>query len=332
MGLGGKTRVAVVVPAYRRADLLLELLRQLPADRVSRVYISIDGPATGAEHDVNACREVAEEYAQSAPFPVLVHALPENVGAAANVLGAVSWMLRHEDRGAVLEDDCHPIPEFFDFVRDALDAYALRPEVWLVCGTQFAPAELIDGSHVLSPYPLIWGWATTADKWALAMADLQQSLLLTRPRLVHRLFPGPVDRFWISGHRRAAQGRVDAWDLPLVQVMRLKAALAVLPRTSLVSNVGDDARATHTAAEQRWTRSATLAVPMPLVEATPAISRTVAKWLERNVYEIGLRHCITTIVRRVLDMAESPMRAPLLQRLEATERLWNEAPGPPGVN
>lgn len=323
-----RRRLAVVIPAYRRADLLTQLLCSLPTDRVSRVYVSIDGPAPGAEADVQGSREAAAAFAAQSSFPVFVHALPANVGAAANVLGAVTWMLRHEERGAVLEDDCHPIPEFFDFVQAALDRYADSPDVWLACGTQVAPAELIPGTHVLSQYPLIWGWATSRDKWAAVLTALELSLRSPHRGLLRLALAGPAERYWRAGHRRAAEGRVDAWDLPLVYAMRQSGALAVLPRTPLVSNVGDDARATHTAHEQRWTRLRPEAVGTPLVEAPRSSALEVTRWLERHLYGISPRHLISTSGRWLLDRRSQAQRAPLRQRLAQTAALWHAAPGP----
>lgn len=324
--------LAVAIPAYRRADLLVDLLHSLPADRVRRAYVSIDGARPGAEADVATTVAAAREFASSAPFEVLVHALPRNVGAAVNVLGAVDWMLRHEERGAVLEDDCHPIPEFFDFADAALDAFAGRPNVWLVCGTQVVPEDLIDGNHVLSSYPLIWGWATTRAQWATARAALESNL--RRPLWQWPLqmpLASAVERYWHAGLRRSAEGRIDAWDLPLVHTMRRVGALAVLPRTPLVTNVGDDDRATHTAHEGRWTRLQPRPITLPLQPSSAGTGRAVERWLERELYGISARHLVSTVVRWLLDRRSSPSRPPLLQRLAEAPAAWADAPAPGSV-
>lgn len=323
-------KLPVAVPAYRRADLLLGLLESLPNDRVSRVYVSIDGARPGAEADVQAAIQVAREFSARADFEVLVHALPQNVGAAVNVLGAVNWMLQHEERGAVLEDDCHPIPEFFDFVNAALDEYEEREDVWLTCGTQVAPATLVHGNHVLSSYPLIWGWGVTRSKFVRVLEALKDSLAAPQiPWLISALGATPAERYWHGGHRRASQGFVDAWDLPLVYTMRRAHASAVLPATPLVSNVGDDARATHTANEERWTRLEPHAVTLPLVPAPPADRNSVDSWLEYNLYGISARHLVSTSVRWALDVVQRrQVRPRLATRLSELGVLWADAEAP----
>lgn len=326
-----RMRMAVAIPAYRRSDLLQALLETLPADRVSRVYVSIDGARAGAEGEVAATLATARAFASSAAFEVLIHALPENVGAATNVLGSVAWMLRYEERGVVLEDDCHPIPEFFDFIGAALDLHAGDAHVWLACGTQVAPPALIGGTHVLSTYPLIWGWGTTRAKWSAARHALDAVLPATgSARWLRGLFASPSERYWHGGMRRSAEGRVDAWDLPLVYAMRRGGGLAVLPRTPLVSNVGDDERATHTAHEARWTRLQPMPVGLPLSTASASDGAEVERWLERNLYGISARHLVSTGVRWLLDRRTPAIRPPLARRLTWLERLWRDAPAPSG--
>lgn len=320
-------RLAVAIPAYSRADLLSDLLTTLPADRISRVYISIDGPGGGAAEAVAETVRVARDFAAIAPFEVLVHALTTNVGVAVNVLGALEWMLRYEERGVLLEDDCHPIPEFFDFIDQSLDLYADRDDIWLSCGTQMAPAALIDGTHMLGSIPLMWGWGTTRAKWTIARAQLDVTLSASRAWwLVRAIAASPVERYWHAGMRRAADGRVDTWDLPLVYAMRCARAVCVLPRTSLVSNVGDDARATHTANEQRWTRLRTQPLGSPLQEASQESAHAATQWLGREVYGISARHLVSTSVRWLLDRRQTPKRPPLVPRLKAAP--WADAPGP----
>lgn len=322
--------IAVAIPAYRRSDLLQALLESLPSDRVSRVYVSIDGARTGAEADVAASLQVAESFAATAPFEVLVHLLPKNAGAAVNVLGAVNWMLRYEDRGVVLEDDCHPIPEFFDFIDAALTAYADDERLWLACGTQVAPRNLMSGNHILAKYPLIWGWGVSRSQWNRLLPALRSSLVQTQlPWLVRALFASPAERYWHGGHRRAREGFVDAWDLPLVYTMRRADALAVLPATPLVSNVGDDARATHTANEERWTRLTPEAIALPLVPSAPSDTTKVEVWLEQHLFGISPRHRMSTSVRWLLDaVRRNPIRPRLAVRLAELDPLWSTAPGP----
>ena len=140
-----------------------------------------------------------------------------------------------------------------------------------------------------------------------------------------------VERYWHAGLRRSAQGRIDAWDLPLVHTMRRVGALAVLPRTPLVTNVGDDERATHTAHEGRWTRLQPHPVALPLRPSAAGTSAVVNRWLERELYGISTRHLVSTVVRWFLDRRSTPSRPPLLRRLADTSAAWADAPAPRAV-
>ncbi len=305
---------AAAIPCFNRPDALETVLNSLPLSRLSHIYISVDGPTVRYCKERNMCLTLANNFAQSQRGLVEVIDHRENHGAASNVLSTADRMLRDHKEGVVLEDDCVPIPEFFEFVHQAMSHYERDPRVLLACGSQFAPPELVNGSHVLSQYPLVWGWGTTSAKW-LRILELLESSLTSREDLAwtwhHRL--NPIESFWRSGHRRAAEGRTDAWDTPLVYAMRRHSYQAVLPKTALVSNIGDDERATHTARAQPWTRASTKAVTFDQVSGN---GTAIDHWLEKHLFKVHPRHVITTQCRRIFDrIDDNHIRPPLLQRL-----------------
>jgi hypothetical protein len=318
-------RIAVAIPAFRRPDLLQDLLHTLPMDRISTVYVSIDGEVEQGQGASSECLSLSRDFARRVSVPVHVHQHSFNVGAAVNVVGTANWMFSRHSRGVVIEDDCRPIPAFFDFVNDALDMYGDDENVWLVGGSQFIPRELIKGSHVLSSYPLIWGWGTSRKKWERAFGELQKSAeeRTLAPEWNFRL-RSSIDSYWCAGHRRSVEGRVDAWDTPLVHVMRKSGALAVLPQMPLVSNVGDDMRATHTSASEGWTRVKPVEVKF---DSTAGDSAVANAWLEKNLYRIRRRHILTTKIRWLVDHCSRQHNRPSLHdRLKGQLGAWPHHP------
>lgn len=308
------TGQAVAIPCFNRPDALETVLNSLPLSRLSHVYIGVDGPTTRYRRERDSCLATASDFAQSQQSFVTVIDHNRNRGAASNVLSITDLMLRHHQEGVVLEDDCVPTSEFFQFVHDAMKHYENDPRVLLACGSQFAPSELVNGSHVLSRYPLVWGWGTTTLKWQRILEALESSLKSSgssTDRWRHRL--SPVESFWRSGHRRAVEGRTDAWDTPLVYAMGLHKYLAVLPKTAMISNIGDDERATHTAGAQPWTRASTKAVTF---DDLAGDGTAVDHWLEKYLYQVHPRHVITTRCRRIIDRIDNNrVRPPLRERL-----------------
>ena len=96
-------------------------------------------------------------------------------------------------------------------------------------------------------------------------------------------------------------GIADAWDTPLVQQMLRNNALAILPKYSLVSNVGNDQVATHTHGNAQGIKAIT--GNFSVGNSLPVISKNVENWLRDEFYKIKLRHLLTTRVTGVIDKA-----------------------------
>ena len=317
------SRMAVAVPAYRRPDCLAQVLARVSASRVSHVFIGIDGPRAGAEAAVAETMDVALDFAQRSRVPTIIRQRHVNAGTAVNVLSTIDWMFAHVERGAVLEEDCVPTDDFFDFCDAALQRYESDDTVWMAAGSQLAPSDLIEGTHVLSPYGLIWGWATTRKKWKSIHEHLEASLQIdaqwSRESAQHA---GPNDRvYWRAGHRRSAEGYLDSWAMPITAVAIMSGRRGALPPSNLVVNVGNDERSTHTAGDVRWTwRSADLGARLPLENPLQADNERVSAWLRKQLFGIGWRHQVSTRVTRLRDVGgASKSRGRLLYRLGRSE-------------
>lgn len=316
-------RLAVAIPAYRRASFLNTVLGELHPQYVSRVYIAVDGPRQGAEADVAKTAAVADDFARRSSIPTLIRVRSANVGTAVNVLGAVDWMFSHEPIGAILEEDCIPSENFFRFVTAALYQYWDDPYVWMASGSQLAPSELISGTHVLSPYGLIWGWATTQGKWRRMFAELKSSLEFGLPStsFTGNLASSGEAAYWRSGHRRSAQGFLDSWAMPVTATAIFHGRVGVLPPHNLVTNVGNDILATHTRDDTRWTHrpiGGHVAIPLgtPRAEDSPRVTQ----WLRSNLFRIGSRHLWTTQLTAIRDyITANPKQEPLLRRIALSD-------------
>lgn len=304
---------SVTVMAWRRPGLLEGLLSAIPSSGVSSVVIGVDGPSGNFTRDRIKTLEVARTYERISAFPVIVIDRPRNIGAAANVVQTVTSALALSPRTIVLEDDCRPSPAFFAFAVCQLAAYAPRADVWAVCGSQYAPQHLIHGSHVLSRHFLGWGWAVDREKWRRILAALRQ-----RPRAPSgsgRLSPSEL--FWYHGARRAHEGLVDAWDIPLMYAMRRAGGYCVLPRRNLVANVGFGVGASHT-------HSPSEGMLLPAEDqlddgevAPQADSLAVDEWLEARHFGISRRHLLSTRLTRLRDSLAGPEKhwASLAERI-----------------
>ena len=292
---------ALLVIAYLRPKNLQLILDSAISANLKDIYISIDFPKIPSEENLKLNSQVvsiARRYKENSNLDVTINVRNENVGCSAAVLSSCDWFFENVKQGIILEDDCMPTQDFFRFCEDAIAVMQSLEDVWVACGTQFAPRTSGD-SWLLSKYPLTWGWATTRKKWEQISDSLQDSKHCLRRSNINKSSVSEAT-YWDAGSRRAEKGISDAWDTPLVQRMILNSKLAILPRVPLVSNIGNDQFATHT-------RGNSLGLGLQTGEykrtdAIPSRDFTVDTWLRENFFKISMRHILSTKFTNALDI------------------------------
>ena len=304
---------SALIVAYRRHQNLARLISLCVKRDMSPIYVSLDGPPSiNEKNETDECRRVVREMQAQYPGRIRERISNANLGAAHSVLAAVTWAFQTEDFLIVIEDDCIPNDEFFDFVQLGKKFLEKSDDCYIICGTQFAPVSVTFSTWALSSYPLIWGWATSRDKWQSILG------LLAKYENSNR-FSGHGSlserSFWHSGAMRSYKGFVDAWDLPLVNALRHVGGLALLPGENLVTNIGNDGFATHTVESSQWLNLSTGKVNFS--ESEPAKNPELDNWLKNNFYRIRPRHLVTNKLTALLDLIgfHKKKRPPLISRI-----------------
>jgi hypothetical protein len=303
---------AALIIAYRRSENLEILLSKCVQAGFRQIYVSLDFPSTDlAREDVEACINVAKNYEANYPDLFRLRTAQWNLGCAISVLSACDWVFDYEEFVVVLEDDCLPSNDFFKFIADGKNEMRGHQNIFLLCGTQFAPEVVTHGKWHLSKYPLIWGWATSRDKWLLIKETYQALDRRSSKSGFETFFE---HQYWKAGTRRALEGFVDAWDTPLVLVISKLNGDVLLPGVNLVQNIGNDQAATHTLIQSPWLNRPTVSY-FPSTDS-PVMNSEVDNWLRSEFYGISLRHLITTNITLVLDYVgiHKRLRKPLIAR------------------
>jgi hypothetical protein len=277
---------------------------------VNKIFVTLDGPRFAEDQvETDACKHIVEKFNQEHPGILRIKTTQINQGAAHSVLGGLDWIFQYEDFAIVIEDDCLPSTDFFKFVRDARKFLDDDRNVFLIGGTQFVPSEITDDKWFYSDYPLIWGWATSREKWRVLRRELRQASTQGS-----KAFKPSEFVYWAAGARRAFQGFVDAWDTPLVYVLRMNGWKTILPGSNLVRNIGNDFAATHTLKQSKWIGLE--ALPYISSVLPPVVNPSANDWLKTNFYKISFRHQLTTRITRFLDYCSinRKKRPPLLER------------------
>jgi hypothetical protein len=308
---------AVLIIAYRRVKGISQILQICKENNVNRIYVALDGPKKGnSDGDNNnlEIRQIVKNFQKNYSGKVFMLFRDQNFGCAASCLSACDWVFEKEKHVIILEDDCIPSKDFFTFARYSLDVLNRNEDVWLACGTQFAPRINQIDSWSLSKYALTWGWVTNQENWErISQAIRAGNQIKTKDTSIWER------TYWNQGSRRAYSGWKDVWDTILLQQMISNDKYSILPSEPLVSNIGDDSSATHTLKKSPWLHLDF--GKFTITENAPIISRETDQWLRKNFYRISLRHLLTTKISQIrdfLNIANVPFQ-PLLERWDFAE-------------
>jgi hypothetical protein len=289
--------LAALVVTYRRFDNLRVIVNLCIAAGITRIYIGADGSKGQLDHeDVAQVKLEIERLVYEYPNWIFPLINSENVGAALNILRSCDWIFSSEKFAVVLEDDCIPSSDFFAFVRDGEKFLCNDGNVYLICGSQFAPSTITKELTSFSIYPMVWGWATTRDKWNTVSSTM---IYLGKSKFSFFKFENNDKTFWRAGARRAFAGYTEGWDSALVNAIRKLNGKVLVPGSNLVSNIGGDERATHTFQGSKWLNAELGSYSESKLEISD--NGTLDNWIRQSLYRISFRHQITTRITYLMD-------------------------------
>jgi hypothetical protein len=314
------TSYSALIIAFARPHGLERLIKIGVDSGVKKFYVAIDGPRTAEHHILQGIMRDYLSSVRSIPgIEIFTWQRDKNLGVAVSVLTAINWFFTYEKAGYILEDDLVPSADFFTFAAGGLDFYENDPEVWLVAGSRMNPSTLVPYWSDWSNYPMIWGWATWADKWE----EMASSLVVLKASR-NRDFLNARKNFWQVGAKRAHNGLVDTWDIPLANAQLNAGKYTVVPPVNLVTNIGFDMNATHTFGD-----AFPLNHPAQNLSSNYQFRLKTEKQganhydlaLEKNLFKIQLRHSFLRIYSPIIDLYKSKKRGgeekPLIERIKA---------------
>lgn len=240
----------VVLIIFNRPKTTQLVFEEIARAKPTTLYIVSDGPRANRADEkklVEQCRQLVSGV--DWPCEVFTKYSDENLGCKRSVVEGLDWVFSNEGEAIILEDDCVPTPEFFEFCQEMLRRYKNEPSIGTICGTNLEDLSSLqaDLSYWYSRYPAVWGWATWRDVWVKYEGDLSKFSRSTKNRLLVRIVQSPSERrYWKLRFESVASGRVDTWDYQLAFMQISHRLLSVIPSTNLVSNIGFGPDATHT--------------------------------------------------------------------------------------
>ncbi len=282
------SKVSCLLLAFSRLDGVSRLLTSLNPSQLESIYIAIDGPTSDEIEAIQVqLVSLVESYCTINSIRLVVWQRSENLGVAAAIISAVDWFFSNEEFGIILEDDLIIGEDFVEFVVGNRDLLDRDDEILLISGNQFDQYAQLETPRNWTTYPLIWGWATSKKKWEI----MKYGIVHSRIPLFRKPF-NKVENFWRVGSLRVRSRQIDTWDIPLVYFMLQNRKLCLIPDKNLVSNLGNDRFASHTALD-----AFPLNLPIEKLYAPFEISKQSTKqthkynlFLENEVFQIKKKH------------------------------------------
>ena len=297
--------LAVLIIGYSRPAGITNLIKNLTQNGITRIYVSLDGPKNirDIENQIIIQNEIIKLSAnKNVQIKVLKQEL--NLGIAVAVIGGIDWFFSLEDCGLILEDDLVITSEFLAFANSCLEKYSNDSNVWMISGSQLLSKFSSNSETIWANYPMIWGWATWAQKWKEMRSSLISDKKTSFFQTVNYRY-----LYWKVGAKRVLSGKVDTWDTPLAFEFRVQNMFCILPPINLVSNMGFDEMASHTT-------SIGNGVGTPIEKSDKQITLTsnpdvnqVYKYnrkLESDIFKIRFRHLFLPFSSFLFDHFKFP--------------------------
>ncbi len=249
-------KAPVVVFAYNRADHLEKTLTALAKNVLAKetdVYVFVDGPKT--ESGAIKTRQVvecAEKFQTNLFSSLTIFSSDKNKGLAKSVIGGVTQIISQYGKVIVLEDDSVSSPYYLTFMNNALEFYAGEVNVWSVGGFT-VPMNLPSDYNkdvILTQRVSSCAWGIWKDRWEkIDWSETPYKKFHFSMRKRRKFNRWGKDR--ASMYDDQMNARINSWAIRFDYAMFTNNAFNVIPRDSLIKNIGIDGSGTHSREEAR---------------------------------------------------------------------------------
>ena len=243
-----KKKLPILLLGYRRPELTRKVLSAIAQYAPAKLYVSCDGPKPGIASDevnVNAVRNLMDNPTWDCEIYRLHR--QENLGIRIAITHALDWFFEKEPEGIVLEDDCVPTEDFFRFAEHCIEKYRHDKKIWGLTGANTAGIRVNDeASYGFVQNPLIWGWASWANRWQerdYYLETFNPGLDLFRKNN----WPSRFHKYVFHRHLSSMifRGTPNTWDYPWAWTVMSRGGLWIVPNENQITNVGFGPDGTH---------------------------------------------------------------------------------------
>ncbi len=245
----------ILLLLFNRPEITRKLLSRLELIKPSTIYVNIDGPRNALdEKKINKVKELIANI--SWECKVFKKYNLNNLGCRNSVIAAIDWLFENEEYGIILEDDCLPHINFFDYVEHNLLKYKDTLNIYQIGG--YNPIEKATRNKFETPFftnlSLCWGWATWKRAWNKFDRNMNDLETFSKSKIFKSTLPNYLSRVYLIDKFRKTKARKnDSWAYFWTYTILKNNGLCLTPNYNLIENIGFGLDATHTIKGQSQT-------------------------------------------------------------------------------
>lgn len=233
---------------FNRIDTAQQVFNAIKNAQPTKLYIACDGPRKTVPKELEACL-LTRSLVKQIDWPCEIHTnfLDQNEGPSKAPFRFIKWFFEEEEQGIILEHDCLPHPDFFQYCEILLNKYKGEQRIGFISGPNFTSNNDTINSYTFSMYNHIWGWATwkrTIDNYTL---DFSNFAYCEFKKLTNKYFDTYKEKvYWNTIFKQIKKGKILTWDYYLTFCLWKHHIYSISPNRNLVSNIGFGAGAVNT--------------------------------------------------------------------------------------
>jgi len=240
-------KLPVALFCFKRPDLTREVFKAIRDYKPSTLHVFLDAARPDVIGESDLVEEVKEIFRNSEKaFPIVYHFANVNLGIQNSFhQGLLAMSMAHE-KFIVLEDDCLPNEDFFDFMSDCLHYFDSHPEIGMVQGLNLNSfTRSLNSRGYFSSRMKIWGWGTWREHVAGFDPSAKPWLAEDPDRILQRAGWNYLERKRFIGALKSIDS-LGTWDYQWVYHLLRQGKYSVSPTGNFIVNLGFGEDSIHT--------------------------------------------------------------------------------------
>lgn len=235
---------------FNRPDKTAIVFEKIRKYSPKQLFIIADGPRPHKESDVQSCEDTRAVIQVDWDCDVKYFYAEKNLGCQRRISSGLDEVFKYVEDAVILEDDCVPNEDFFEFCEELLDRYKYNDKITGISGSNFQQKNdqyKPEFSYYFSLFFHCSGWATWRRAWELRDMRMLDWPSYRRSTDFEKICYDPFFKeYWTNIFDQTYEGSIDSWAYPFLFTSWSRNAYGIIPSVNLTSNIGFDESATHT--------------------------------------------------------------------------------------